>query len=166
MVVSPHCGKTNSPPFWPPRIIPFSACEIPLAPGIRHFLKSDTFRYISVYLLFYLSFYAYSGSHVIAVLTTIFLFGPFLCGLLVMQFFEIRATRYLIFVVFFAMAFNLYFIYTASSVSLTQKLGQAYIYIDGKITLAGLAYNTGVSLMLCIGLLAANSAISLMVRRI
>ena len=119
-----------------------------------------------MYILFYALLYAYSGSHAISVLTTIFLFGPFLCGLFAMQFFEGRVARYLIFAVFFATAFNLYFIYTASSVSLTQKLSQTYIYIDGRATFAGITYNTGVSLILCIGLLAANSAISLIVRRI
>lgn len=137
-----------------------------MAPGLRSFLRSDFFRYILAYIVFYIGYCLSSGSHFIAALTILFLLVPFACGWFLQLFFRNRITRYLVFTTVAMMVMNLYFIQSAYSIDLTQNLGQTFIYIDGEITFAGILHNLRVSLIPCIGLLAANSAILFLTRRL
>jgi hypothetical protein len=131
-----------------------------MPPSVIRFLKSPSFRYLFLYTLLYISLYIVSSSNFVAFMTTIILFGPFICAFLSMQFFNGWFVRYLTFTLVFTVVMNGYFMWSAHSINATQKLDQAYLYVDGKITLLGLMYNSITSIFLCVALLVTNKIVS------
>jgi hypothetical protein len=133
---------------------------------IRDALKSSSFRYLFLYMLLYLSLYIGSASHFVAITMTIFFSVPFIVAFLLMQLSQHKFVRYCIFTFVFTAIINLFLVWQASSVNLTAKSGQSYGYIDGKITLFGLAYNSFIAISLCVGLIVANRIFLAITRRL